>query len=83
MIAIDTEQTQILGTGTFDLARERFDVLVEPRPKRPGILSLRTPVHAFGTFKKPDLQIEKGHCSHGLGARLRWLSRRRLPHCFP
>ena len=60
LMVIDTEQTQILGTGTFDLAQERFDVLVEPKPKRAGILSLRTPVRALGTFKKPELQVEKG-----------------------
>ena len=60
LMVIDTEQTQILGTGTFDLAQERFDMRVEPKPKRPGILSLRTPVRAFGTFKKPEFEIEKG-----------------------
>ena len=60
LMVVDTEQTQILGTGTFDLAQERFDVLMEPKPKRPSILSLRTPVRAFGTFKKPEFQVEKG-----------------------
>ena len=60
LMVVDTEQTQILGTGTFDLAQERFDVLVEPKPKQAGILSLRTPVRALGTFKKPEFQVEKG-----------------------
>lgn len=60
LMVVDTEQTQILGTATFDLARERFDVLVEPKPKQAGILSLRTPVRALGTFKKPEFQVEKG-----------------------
>jgi uncharacterized protein involved in outer membrane biogenesis len=60
LMVVDTEQTQILGIGTFDLAQERFDVRVEPKPKRPGILSLRTPVRAMGTFKKPEFEIEKG-----------------------
>lgn len=60
LMVIDTEQTQILGTGTFDLAQERFDVLIEPKPKRAGILSLRTPVRALGTFKNPEFQVEKG-----------------------
>ena len=60
LMVIDTEQTQILGGGTFDLEHERFDVTVAPKPKQVGILSLRTPVRAYGTFKNPDYQIEKG-----------------------
>jgi uncharacterized protein involved in outer membrane biogenesis len=60
MMVIDTEETQIVGTGSFNLADEHFDLLVEPKPKNPGILSLRTPVRATGTFKNPEFQIEKG-----------------------
>ncbi|VTU34234.1 putative protein involved in outer membrane biogenesis [Variovorax sp. SRS16] len=60
LFLIDTEQTQILGSGTFDLARERFDFTIAPKPKRVGILSLRTPVRLYGSFRKPDFQIEKG-----------------------
>jgi uncharacterized protein involved in outer membrane biogenesis len=60
LFVIDTEQTQILGSGRFDLARERFDITIAPKPKRVGILSLRTPVRLYGSFKKPEFQIEKG-----------------------
>ncbi|RZI60325.1 MAG: AsmA family protein [Pseudomonas sp.] len=60
LMVIDTEQTQILGSGTFDLTKERFDIKVEPKPKRMGILSLRTPMRAYGTFKHPEFKIEKG-----------------------
>jgi uncharacterized protein involved in outer membrane biogenesis len=60
LMVIDTEQTQILGTGTFDLARERFAVTLEPKPKQMGILSLRTPVHAQGSFRNPEFGIDKG-----------------------
>ena len=60
MFVIDTEQTQILGTGGFDLANERFDMTVSPKPKQMGILSLRTPVRVFGSFKQPDYSVEKG-----------------------
>ncbi|MDM0049710.1 AsmA family protein [Variovorax sp. J22R115] len=60
LFVIDTEQTQILGEGWFDLAHERFDVKVEPKPKDVGILSLRTPVRLHGSFKQPEFQIEKG-----------------------
>ncbi|MBB1600440.1 AsmA family protein [Variovorax sp. UMC13] len=60
LMVVDTEDTQIVGAGSFELASERFDVLVEPKPKRPAILSLRTPVRFTGTFKNPEFQIEKG-----------------------
>ncbi|VTU32302.1 putative protein involved in outer membrane biogenesis [Variovorax sp. PBL-H6] len=60
LLVVDTEQTQILGGGGFDLARETFDITVAPKPKQPGILSLRTPVRVFGTFKQPDFALEKG-----------------------
>ncbi len=60
LFVIDTEQSQILGSGGFDLENERFDFTVAPKPKRPGILSLRTPVRLHGSFKEPDFSIEKG-----------------------
>ena len=60
LFVVDTEQTQILGDGKFDLANETFDLKVTPKPKRMGILSLRTPVQVFGTFKNPDYKLEKG-----------------------
>ena len=60
LFVVDTEQTQILGTGGFNLANETFDMRIEPKPKRPGILSLRTPVRVFGSFKDPDFSLEKG-----------------------
>ena len=60
LFVIDTEQTQILGGGGFNLASEKFDFEISPKPKRVGILSLRTPVRVFGSFKRPDYALEKG-----------------------
>jgi uncharacterized protein involved in outer membrane biogenesis len=60
LFVIDTEQTQILGGGGFDLAHERFDMIVAPKPKRAGVLSLRTPVRLYGSFKRPGYRLEKG-----------------------
>ena len=60
LFVVDTEQTQILGTGGFDLEHERFDITVAPKPKSAGVLSLRTPVRLHGTFKEPDFEIVKG-----------------------
>ncbi|MCW5624256.1 MAG: AsmA family protein, partial [Burkholderiales bacterium] len=58
-MVVDTEQTRIEGAGGFDLGNERFDLRIAPKPKNPGILSLRTPVRLHGTFRDPDYQLEK------------------------
>ena len=60
LFLVDTEQTQIVGDGVFDLERETLEMKITPKPKRMGILSLRTPVRLFGTFKNPDYALEKG-----------------------
>lgn len=60
LFVVDTEQTQILGDGGFNLATEQFDFKISPKPKRAGILSLRTPVRVYGSFKNPDFSLEKG-----------------------
>ncbi len=60
MFVVETEQTSIDGAGTFSLKDEKFDMRVQPKPKRPGILSLRTPVHLYGSFRHPQFELEKG-----------------------
>lgn len=70
LFVIDTEQTQVLGSGGFDLEHERFDMTVAPKPKEVGLLSLRTPVRLHGSFKQPDFEIVKGPLAARLGAAL-------------
>ena len=60
LLVIDTEQTQVLGAGWFDLGDERFDLTVTPKPKHVGLLSLRTPVRLYGSFSRPGYQLKKG-----------------------
>lgn len=57
---VDTDQTEITGGGTFSLKDEQFDLSVEPLPKHPGLLSLRTPIQIGGTFRNPDVHLDKG-----------------------
>lgn len=59
LIAMDTEQTMVEGTGAFTLRNERFDVRVEAKPKQPGFLSFRTPIHAHGSFRQAEFELEK------------------------
>ncbi|MEP6875264.1 MAG: AsmA family protein [Burkholderiales bacterium] len=59
LFVVDTEQTRIDGAGRFDLDRERFEAKISPKPKHPGILSLRSPVRLFGSFRHPDYELDK------------------------
>ena len=60
LFVVDTEQTQITGVGGFDFEQERFAMKIEPKPKKPGILSLRTPIRVHGSFRKAEITLEKG-----------------------
>ncbi|MDB5967279.1 MAG: hypothetical protein JWQ72_3779 [Polaromonas sp.] len=68
LFVVDTEQTRIEGSGTFSLTEETLDFVVAPKPKRPGILSLRTPVHLYGSFRHPDYGLDKGQLALRAGA---------------
>ncbi|MBS0455079.1 MAG: AsmA family protein [Proteobacteria bacterium] len=60
LLVLDTEQTQVLGQGWFDLGDERFDLSVAPKPKRAGLFSLRTPLRVYGSFAHPGYEFKKG-----------------------
>ncbi len=55
----DTEEVRINGSGTVDLGRERFDVTLRPRPKDPGLFSVRAPVRVFGSFSDVDYEVDR------------------------
>jgi uncharacterized protein involved in outer membrane biogenesis len=59
LFVVDTEQTRIDGSATVDLRNERFAMQFEPKPKRPGILSLRTPINLSGSFRHADFALDK------------------------
>ncbi len=69
VFVVDTMDTRIEGEGTFDLDRERFDLTIAPKPKKAGILSLRTPVRVYGSFRSPGFELDKaGLALRGGGA---------------
>ncbi len=59
MFVCETEHPPISGGGGFDFGPERIDMKIEPRPKKPGILSLRTPLRLHGSFRNPEITLEK------------------------
>ncbi|WP_420223443.1 AsmA family protein [Pigmentiphaga litoralis] len=59
VFVIDTEETQVVGDGSFDLAAERVNLTLAPQPKNPGFLSARTPLNIHGSFVSPQFDLEK------------------------
>lgn len=59
LFVIDTDQTRVNGAGGFDLDTEKFDLKIEPEPKHASLLSLRTPLRLYGTFKHPQYELDK------------------------
>src|SRR5262249_13254291 len=57
-MVLDTEQTYVEGGGTIDLRDQRFDLVLDPRPKRPGLLTLRSFIELHGSFRPGALHLD-------------------------
>ncbi|MBC8119021.1 MAG: AsmA family protein [Burkholderiaceae bacterium] len=68
LFVFDTEESNINGAGTINLAEEKLDITLDPQPKKAGILSLRGPVHIQGTFRDVDFAVSGQTIGRGLGA---------------
>ncbi|MGH6611948.1 MAG: AsmA family protein, partial [Burkholderiaceae bacterium] len=68
LFVFDTDESRINGSGTINLGPERFDITLDPRPKKAGILSLRGPVRIYGTFRDADFQVTGQTIGRGIGA---------------
>ena len=60
LFRIDTDVAQVDVTGNIDLGNEKLDLIVHPNSKGLRLLSLRSPIHITGTFKEPDVGVDKG-----------------------
>jgi uncharacterized protein involved in outer membrane biogenesis len=56
---LDTEEAIVDINGTINLASEQIDLRVNPQTKALRLFTLRTPFYVRGSFKKPDLQLDK------------------------
>jgi uncharacterized protein involved in outer membrane biogenesis len=73
-LLVDGEHVILHGRGHVDLGAERFDLVLTPKAKRPGI-GLMEPVAVKGTFQKPvvrpvKLALAKDAAKAALGALL-------------
>jgi uncharacterized protein involved in outer membrane biogenesis len=65
---LDTDESVINVTGQIDLSREQLALEIQPRNKALRVLSLRSPLYVKGTFKNPDVGVDKGAVALKLGA---------------
>lgn len=56
----DTDDATIHIHGAVNLANEKIDLTLKPDTKGMRIISLRAPIYVRGTFKQPDVDIDKG-----------------------
>jgi uncharacterized protein involved in outer membrane biogenesis len=68
IFVVDTEDATILVDGTINLAKEELNLRILPESKGIRIISLRAPLYVRGTFKKPDVGVDKGVVALKAGA---------------
>ena len=64
----DTADTNVLGSGTINLANESLAMTIRPQPKKKSVLSLRSPIYLTGTFRHPSVGVNKGAVAVRAGA---------------
>lgn len=65
---IDTDEARIRVDGTIDLGKERVALTVYPESKGWRLLSLRSPIHVDGNFKKREVTVDRGMLAMKAGA---------------
>ena len=68
IFVFDTDESRIDGAGNVNLGTEQIDITLDPKPKKPGILSLRGPLHISGTFRNADFAVSGQTIMRGAGA---------------
>jgi uncharacterized protein involved in outer membrane biogenesis len=57
---IDTEAALLDVTGDINLAKEQLDLTIKPGSKGVRLFSLRAPLYVKGSFKDPQVSVDKG-----------------------
>lgn len=64
----DTADATIVVKGNIDFAEEQLDLTIHPESKGVRLISLRSPLYVNGTFKNPEVGIDKGVVAAKAGA---------------
>lgn len=67
-MVLDTDDTNISGTGVVNLREETLDVRLHPEPKDKSILVVRAPVRLHGPFADIDVSVDKKKIAARIGA---------------
>jgi uncharacterized protein involved in outer membrane biogenesis len=59
VMLLDTEQTHVEGAATVDLGKEELVMVLNPRPKKPGLFTLNGSVVVQGSFKHPRVSVDR------------------------
>jgi uncharacterized protein involved in outer membrane biogenesis len=59
VFVLDTEDAIVEVDGNISLAKETLDLDIRPRSKGLRLFSLRSPLYVEGTFKDPDVGVNK------------------------
>ncbi|SDH55634.1 MULTISPECIES: AsmA family protein [unclassified Duganella] len=60
LFTVDTSEARIDVNGTVNLGNEQLDLTLKPDAKSVRVISLRAPIYVRGTFKDPDVSVDKG-----------------------
>jgi uncharacterized protein involved in outer membrane biogenesis len=60
LFVVDTEVAKLDVDGTVNLDNEKLDLVLRPDTKGLRVFSLRSPIYVRGTFKAPDVSVDKG-----------------------
>ncbi|MSO89738.1 MAG: AsmA family protein [Rhodospirillaceae bacterium] len=69
-LILDTARITVRGEGTVNLANERLDLTVTPRPKEASLLSLAVPVRIGGTLGSPSFLPDAASVARGVAGAL-------------
>jgi hypothetical protein len=68
MFIVDTQDAIIGVDGQINFASEQINLTIHPDSKGIRIISLRSPLYVRGTFKHPDVGVDKGVVALKAGA---------------
>lgn len=57
---LDTDAATIAADGNIDFRQEELNLILRPESKGIRVISLRSPLYIGGTFKDPDVGVDKG-----------------------
>ncbi|MGH8806936.1 MAG: AsmA family protein [Noviherbaspirillum sp.] len=65
---LDTTDAIIAADGNINFAEEKLNLTLRPKSKGIRVISLRSPLYIGGTFKKPNVGVDKGVVAAKAGA---------------